>query len=101
MRDGARYLEGDGAGGRLIVLVHRTEDIAKNMGGDTRKALRQALGVLEDDPSQLETLLKLTEKVIFDADDIVRTTPLRPTSPSTESQVPPPLPSSSASSRPS
>lgn len=58
--------------------MHRTEHIAKNLGGDTRKALRQALGALEEDPTQLEALLKLTEKVIFDSDDVVRTTPLRP-----------------------
>ena len=74
VRDGARYLERMGPDEHLLVLVHRTEDIAKNIGGDTRKALRQALGALEEDPSQLETLLKLTEKVIFDSDDIVRTT---------------------------
>jgi len=78
VRDGARYLENISADEHVLVLVHRSEDIARNIGGDTRKALRQALGALEEDPSQLETLLKLTEKVIFDSDDIVRTTPLRP-----------------------
>jgi hypothetical protein len=96
VRDGARYLEGHPGGVHLLVLVHRTEDIAKNIGGDTRKALRQALGALEEDPRQLETLLKLTEKVIFDSDDIVRTTPLRPTSASTESKETVPAPSSLA-----
>lgn len=80
VRDGARYLEGETAGEQFVVLVHRTEDIAKNIGGDTHKALRQAIGALEEDPSQIETLLKLTEKVIFDSDDIVRTTPLHPAS---------------------
>jgi hypothetical protein len=79
VRDGARYLEERSADGHTFVVVHRTEDIAKNLGGDTRKALRQALGALEEDPTQLEALLKLTEKVIFDSDDVVRTTPLRPT----------------------
>ena len=78
VRDGARYLEERSADGHTLVVVHRTEDIAKNLGGDTRKALRQALGALEEDPTQLEALLKLTEKVIFDSDDVVRTTPLRP-----------------------
>lgn len=96
VRDGARYLEGDAAGEHLLVLVHRTEDIAKNIGGDTRKALRQALGALEEDPNQLETLLKLTEKVIFDSDDVVRTTPLRAANGATESKNPPPAPSSLA-----
>ncbi|MFO0572399.1 MAG: hypothetical protein U1A78_00230 [Polyangia bacterium] len=78
VRDGARYLEARAAKEHTLVVVHRTEDIAKNLGGDTRKALRQALGALEEDPTQLEALLKLTEKVIFDSDDVVRTTPLHP-----------------------
>ncbi|HYH96729.1 hypothetical protein [Hyalangium sp.] len=78
VRDGARYLEARAAKEHTLVIIHRTEDIAKNLGGDTRKALRQALGALEEDPTQLEALLKLTEKVIFDSDDVVRTTPLRP-----------------------
>jgi hypothetical protein len=77
VRDTARYLETPEGEPRVLVIVHRTEEIAKNIGGDTRKALRQALGALEEDPTQLETLLKLTEKVIFDSDDVVRTTPLR------------------------
>ena len=77
VRDGARFLETTAEVPPLLVVIHRTEDVAKNLGGDTRKALRQALGALEEDPSQLETLLKLTEKVILDSDDVVRTTPLR------------------------
>ena len=96
VRDGARYLEGESAGEHLLVLVHRTEDIAKNIGGDTRKALRQALGALEEDPSQLEALLKLTEKVIFDSDDIVRTNPPRTTSAPAEFKEMAPPPSSLA-----
>jgi hypothetical protein len=76
VRDGARYLEAVHSGEHLVVLVHRPEEIPANLGGDTRKALRQALGALGEDPSQLETLLKLTEKVIFDSDDVVRVTPL-------------------------
>lgn len=79
VRDGARYLDVRSPDEHTLVVVHRTEDIAKNLSGDTRKALRQALGTLEEDPTQLEALLKLTEKVIFDSDDVVRTTPLRPT----------------------
>jgi hypothetical protein len=80
IRDAARYLEARGPKLHTLVVIHRAEDIAKNLGGDTRKALRQALGALEEDPMQLEALLKLTEKVIFDSDDVVRTTPLRPSS---------------------
>ena len=77
VRDGAHYLEARTANEHTLVVIHRTEDIAKNLGGDTRKALRQALGALEEDPTQLDALLKLTEKVIFDSDDVVRTTPPR------------------------
>jgi hypothetical protein len=77
VRDGAAFLRSLDQEAAVLVVVHRTEDIAKNIGSDNRKALRQALGALEEDPSQLETLLKLTEKVIFDSEDVVRTTPLR------------------------
>lgn len=79
VRDGARYLEARLPSGHTVIVIHRTEEVGKNLGGDTRKALRQAIGALEEDPTQLEALLKLTEKVIFDCDDVVRTTPLRPT----------------------
>ncbi len=90
VRDGARYLEGRSREVHTLVVVHRTEDVAKNLGGDTRKALRQALGALEEDPTQLEALLKLTEKVIFDSDDVVRTMPLRPaTAPGTDEEAAP------------
>ncbi|MFE8597794.1 hypothetical protein [Archangium violaceum] len=90
VRDGARYLDVRSPDEHTLVVVHRTEDIAKNLGGDTRKALRQALGTLEEDPTQLEALLKLTEKVIFDSDDVVRTTPLRPTTgPGTDEEAAP------------
>lgn len=77
VRDGARYLEAYAASGHTLVVIHRTEDIAKTIGGDTRRALRQAIGALEEDPTQLEALLKLTERVIFDSDDVLRTTSLR------------------------
>ncbi len=43
----------------VLVIVHRTEDIAKSLGGDARKS-------------------QAHEEGIFDSDDIVRTTPLRP-----------------------
>lgn len=96
VRDGARYLDARAPDGHTLVVVHRTEDIAKNLGGDTRKALRQALGALEEDPTQLEALLKLTEKVIFDSDDVVRTTPLPPTIASDTEQGGAPAPASLA-----
>jgi hypothetical protein len=59
----------------LVVLVHRPDEVAKNVGGDRQRELRQALGALEENPAQLETLLNLTEKVIFESDDIVRAEP--------------------------
>ncbi len=96
VRDGARYLQARSAKQHTIVVIHRTEDIAKNLGGDTRKALRQALGALEEDPTQLEALLKLTEKVIFDSDDVVRTTPLRPSATPGSDQQAAPAPASLA-----
>lgn len=96
VRDGARYLAARSPAVLTLVVVHRTEDIARNLGGDTRKALRQALGALEEDPTQLEALLRLTEKVIFDSDDVVRTTPLRPTAASGAEQEAPPAPASLA-----
>lgn len=55
----------------VFVFVHRPDDVARYVGGDRQRELRQALGALEEDPGQLDALLKLTEKVIFDSDDIV------------------------------
>ena len=80
VRDTAQTLRGITAKKKpVVVLVHRPDDIAKNVGGDRQRELRQALGALEEDPAQLDTLLKLTEKVIFDSDDIVTPEPaIRP-----------------------
>ena len=55
----------------VVVLVHRSDEVARNAGGSRQRELRQALGALDEDPVQLETLLKLTEKVIFDSDDVI------------------------------
>ena len=74
VRNGAHTLRGLGLEGRhFLVLVHRPDEIDKNLGGDRRRELRRALGALEEDPAQIDMLLKLTEKVIFDSDGIVRT----------------------------
>jgi hypothetical protein len=59
----------------LTVLVHRPGEVAKNVGGNPQRELRQALGALEEDPTQLDTLLKLTEKVSFDSEDIINSEP--------------------------
>jgi len=74
--DRAQTLRGLGPEKKLIVvLVHRPDEVAKNVGGDRQRELRQALGALEENPAQLETLLKLTEKVIFESENIVRDEP--------------------------
>lgn len=52
-------------------IVHRPSSIAEHCASDTRRALRQAIGSLDEDPAQIEVLLKLSEKVIFDDDAIV------------------------------
>jgi hypothetical protein len=76
VRDGAQTLRGFGPGKKpIVVLIHRPDEVAKNVGGDRQRELRRALGALEEDPAQLDTLLKLTEKVIFDSDDIVSPEP--------------------------
>src|SRR5207249_1610464 len=57
----------------VTVLVHRPDEVSRNVGSDRQRELRKALGALEEDPTQLDTLVKLAEKVIFDSDDIVST----------------------------
>ena len=52
-------------------IIHRPARIAENYASDTRRALRKALGSLDEDPSQLELLLRLSEKVIFDDDGVL------------------------------
>ena len=72
LRDEAQTLRGlDGTKRLIIALVHRPEEIARNVGTDRQRELRKALGALEEDPGQLDALLKLTEKVIFDSEDVV------------------------------
>lgn len=76
IRDRAQTLRGIGPDKKpVVVLIHRPDEIAKNVGGDRQRELRQALGAIEEDPAQLDTLLKLTEKVIFESDDIVHAEP--------------------------
>jgi hypothetical protein len=76
IRDRAQTLRGLGPGKKpVVVLIHRPDEVAKYVGGDRQRELQQALGALEEDPAQLDTLLKLTEKVIFESDDIVRAEP--------------------------
>lgn len=76
VRDVAQTLRGVGQGKKpVVVLVHRPDEVAKNVGGDRQRELRRALGALDEDPAQLDTLLKLTEKVIFDSDDVLSPEP--------------------------
>jgi len=76
--DATRILSGATDGAHWHALVHRPEDIARFIGGATRRRLHQLLGTLEEDPQQLDALLKLTEKVLFDGDGTsITTTQLR------------------------
>jgi hypothetical protein len=52
-------------------IIHRPATIAEHYASDTRRALRQAIGSLDEDPAQLELLLTLSEKVIFDDDALI------------------------------
>ena len=77
VQNGAQILRAVGPGEKpFLVLVHRPDEIDKNLGSERRRELRRVLGALEEDPGQLDMLLKLTEKVIFDSDDIVNTEPM-------------------------
>ena len=76
VRDGAQTLRGNRPGRKsVVVLVHRPDEVGRHVGGNRQHELRKALGALEEDPSQLDTLLKLTEKVIFDSDGVVKPEP--------------------------
>jgi hypothetical protein len=57
--------------GRRWAIVHRPARVAEHYASDTQRALRKALGSLDEDPSQLELLLRLSEKVIFDDDAVL------------------------------
>ena len=84
--------ESDGCPVRHLI-VHRPEAIAQNYTSDTRRALRQAIGSLDEDPNQLELLLRLSEKVIFDSDSVTREpSRLRTSGKSPAPSEPPPAP---------
>ena len=73
VRDGAQTLRGNRSRKKpVVVLVHRPDEVGRHVGGNRQRELRKALGALEEDPLQLDTLLTLTQKVIFDSDEIVR-----------------------------
>lgn len=51
VRDDAQILRGVRAGNRpVLILVHRPDEVARNVGGDRQRELRRALGALEEDP---------------------------------------------------
>jgi len=64
--EAATELRGALGTGQALVIIHRTDEINELAASDSRKALRQAMVTLVEDPGQLEVLLRLTEKVIFD-----------------------------------
>lgn len=56
-------------GSPLRALVHPTDVLREHATTGRQRDLRRALATLETDPTQLEALLKIVEKVIFDAPD--------------------------------
>lgn len=79
VRDLAAFLSGRRGGDTRVsvtVIVHRPHEIARHSETDSRRTLTQALGALEDDPSQLEALLRVTAKVIFEVQDNVAAGPM-------------------------
>jgi hypothetical protein len=73
MRDTTGFLIARDPSPRMI-LVHRTSAISDLYTSDQKRALRSVLGRLDEDPKQLEALLTLTEKVIFDSGEVARAT---------------------------
>jgi len=72
IRDGAQFLKAIRTqDSQATLLVHRPDEVSKNAGSDRQRELRRALGAMEEDPAELDALLKLTEKVIFDSDDVI------------------------------
>jgi hypothetical protein len=49
-----------------IALVHRVRDVERHLVSDLGRDLRRALGAIDEDPTQIDALVKLAEKVIFD-----------------------------------
>lgn len=71
IRDAAAFLVTT-VGRRLH--VHQTLRIGELFTSTRARAFRSALGRLDEDPQQLEALLHLTEKVIFDTPEITTST---------------------------
>ena len=73
VRDGAQTLRGNRSRHKpVVVLVHRPHEVGRHVGGNRQRELRKALGALEEDPTQLDALLALTQKVIFESDEVIR-----------------------------
>jgi hypothetical protein len=67
VRNGAVRLEVRARSGPTrIALIHRTEALLDKAAGSVRHAFKVALSGLDGNPNQLEELLALVEKVVFD-----------------------------------
>lgn len=73
----ARYLLSESEKHRYCVVVHHAEQISQGYGSESRQAIRHALDAIEQDPLKLEELMQLTEKVIFESEDIVTPSALK------------------------
>lgn len=71
----ARFLSLGGSDDQRLFVVHDPARIADGYTKGSGPELRKVLGTLEEDPAQLQTLLKLSEKVIFGGDWTVETGP--------------------------
>lgn len=56
--------------GRSIGLLHRTSELEVLSATSKQRKLRLALAGLEDDPTQLENLMKMVQRVIFDDEGV-------------------------------
>lgn len=67
VRADATFLRGHPARGPVrVAIIHRITTLLDRAAGSTQQAFRKALGGLEGDPDQLEELLRIVDKAIFD-----------------------------------
>jgi hypothetical protein len=76
-RESARILR-LGSTPPVLAIVHHTDKIADLHASDTRRELRRALGRLDEDPGELNGLLDLLHRAIFDGEEDVAPVPSVP-----------------------